>query len=97
MNPLRPHFTAFSIGKAAALVVVIGAIGYGLGVAIALIWNRCTTASGEAVICGTVYAVDGVTPIIGTEIQKSTASGSLSNWNSLRIEVAPIITHRSFE
>lgn len=43
----------------------------------------CTVASGEAVICGTVYAADGVTPIIGTEIQKSTASGSLSKLTGL--------------
>lgn len=43
----------------------------------------CTATAGEAVICGTVYAVDGVTPIVGTEVQKSTASGSLSKLTGL--------------
>lgn len=43
----------------------------------------CTATSGEAVICGTVYAADGVTPIVGTEIQKSTTSASLSKLTGL--------------
>lgn len=32
--------TAFSMSKAAALVVVTGAIGYCMGAVVALIWNR---------------------------------------------------------
>ena len=35
----------------------------------------CTAQTGEAVICGTVYAADGTTPVIGATITQGTASG----------------------
>lgn len=31
----------------------------------------CATSEGEAVICGTVFAADGTTPVVGTEIRQS--------------------------
>jgi len=34
----------------------------------------CSAIAGEAVICGTVYAPDGRTPIVGAEIMQSTAA-----------------------
>lgn len=43
LHMIAPVFTitAFNISKAVALVLVTGGIGYVLGVAIAVIWNRC--------------------------------------------------------
>lgn len=38
----------------------------------------CTAQAGTAVICGTVYAADGATPITGATIARVTASGSES-------------------
>lgn len=38
----------------------------------------CTAAAGENVLCGNVFAADGVTPLAGAEIQLSNASANVS-------------------
>lgn len=37
----------------------------------------CTAVTGDSVVCGTVTTADGVTPIVGATLTRSTASGNI--------------------